>query len=428
MRVDKPAEGPHCPAAERGRKTPTEAEWTTIMRLNLIPVSLAILTLLVAAPVAHPARAQGEFAPVARVDDRVVTQHELDQRARFFTLLRAPGDPNELALERLIEERLQLAAADADGITVSPEAVEAGMAEFAARANLSTEEFVAALAQAGVQETTFRDFVAVGVAWREVVRARFFPQASVTEAEVDRALATTPPGTDDRVLLSEILLPAGTPESRRASLERARRIAAEVDSVEDFAEAAHRVSSAASRSQGGARDWIRVTALPPDVQAEVSRLQPGQVSRPIESESAVALFFLRERDVPQGGEDGIPTLDYVTFGVPGGGLPRLTADVQTCEELFAEARAGRAGDPQRQNVPAGQVPGAVAQVLAGLDAGEIAPLPGGGAVMLCARTLGINFEAARAEVRGQLLNQQVGAQAAQYLAELRSRAIIQILE
>lgn len=398
------------------------------MRMTLIPRGLRVLCVAIATLAGGPALAQGEFAPVARVDDRVVTRHEVDQRARFFTLLRAPGDPRELALDRLIEERLQLAAADADGIAVSDAAVEAGMAEFAARANLSAEEFVAALAQAGVQETTFRDFVAVGVAWREVVRARFAPQAAVTDAEIDRALATTPPGTDDRVLLSEILLPAGTPESRRASLERARRISAEVASVEDFADAAHRVSSAASRAQGGARDWVRVTALPPEVQAEVARLQPGQMTRPIESEDAVALFFLRERDVPQGGESGVPTLDYLTFAATGANLARITTEVQTCEEVFAEARAGRAANPQRQAVPVAQVPGPVAQVLAGLDAGEIAVLPGGGAVMLCARTLGINFDAARAEVRSQLLNQQVAAQAAQYLAELRSRAIIQILE
>ncbi|MCU0906685.1 MAG: peptidylprolyl isomerase [Rhodobacteraceae bacterium] len=398
------------------------------MRLNLIPKSVRVLCLAAAGLAAGPVLAQGDFAPVARVDDRVVTRHELDQRTRFFTLLRAPGDPGELALDRLIEERLQLAAAESDGITVPPEAVEAGMAEFAARANLSAEEFVAALAQAGVQETTFRDFVAVGVAWREVVRARFAPQAAVSDTEVDRALATAAPGTEDRVLLSEILLPATTPESRRASLERARRIAAQVGSVDDFADAAHRVSSAASRSQGGARDWVRVTALPPEVQAEVARLQPGQVSRPIETEDTVALFFLRERDVPQGGDTGVPTLDYVTFSVPGGDLGRVAAEVQTCDEVFAEARAGRTAQPQRQAQPTAQVPAGVAGVLAGLDAGEIAALPGGGAVMLCARTLGINFDAARAEVRGQLLNQQVGAQAAQYLAELRSRAIIQILE
>jgi len=398
------------------------------MRLNLVPRSLLALCVAAAALSGDPAMAQGEFAPVARVDDRVVTRHEVDQRARFFTLLRAPGDPRELALDRLIEERLQLAAAEADGITVSDAAIEAGMAEFAARANLSAEEFVAALAQAGVQETTFRDFVEVGVAWREVVRARFAPQASVTEAEVDRVLAATAPGVDDRVLLSEILLPAGTPESRRASLDRARRIAAEVGSVEDFSDAAHRVSSAASRAQGGARDWIRVTALPPEVQAEVARLQPGQMTRPIEGEDTVALFFLRERDVPLGGETGVPTVDYVTFAANETNLARITADVQTCEEVFAEAREGRAQDPQRRFLPVAQVSAPVAQVLDGLDAGEIAALPGGGAVMLCTRTLGINFDAARAEVRGQLLNQQVAAQAAQYLAELRSRAIIQILE
>ncbi len=377
-----------------------------------------------------PALAQGQFAPVARVNDAVVTRHEVDQRTQFLTLLRAPGDVRALALDRLIEERLQLQAARAAGVTVAEAAVEAGMAEFAARANLSVEQLLAALAQGGVQEASFRDFVSVGIAWREVVRARFAPQASVTEADIARGLATTPPGTEDRVLLSEILLPAGSPESRRASLERARRIAAEVATAEDFADAAHRVSSAPSRAQGGARDWLRMSALPPEVQDQVRRLQPGQVTGPIESETAVALFFLRDRDVPQGGDTGVPTLDYMTFALPGGtgALARIVAEAQTCDEVYAAARRGLAASPQRQTVPVAQVPGALAGVLAGLDANEIAAAPGGGGVMLCARTLGINFDAARAEVRGALLNQQIVAQAAQYLAELRAAAIIQILQ
>jgi peptidyl-prolyl cis-trans isomerase SurA len=398
----------------------------SLKRLAALALTLAIGMAVPTAPV----QAQGQFAPVARVNDRVVTRHELDQRARFFTLLRAPGDVRALALDRLIEERLQLEAARDAGVTVADAAVEAGMAEFAARANLSTEQFVAALAQAGVQETTFRDFVSVGVAWREVVRARFVPQANVTASDIERALATTPPGTEDRVLLSEILLPARSPESRRASLERARRIVAQVSSLEDFADAAQRVSSAPSRPQGGARDWVRISALPPEVQAEVRRLQPGQMTRPIESEDAVALFFLRERDVPQGGDTGVPTLDYMTFALPGGdgALARIATEARTCDEVYAAARRGLAGSPQRQTLPVAQIPGGLASVLAGLDANEVGAAPGGGGVMLCARTLGINFDAARGEVRGALLNQQVGAQATQFLAELRARAIIQILQ
>jgi peptidyl-prolyl cis-trans isomerase SurA len=144
----------------------------------------------------------------------------------------------------------------------------------------------------------------------------------------------------------------------------------------------------------------------------------------------VALFFLRERDVPQGGDTGVPTLDYMTFALPGGdgALARIATEARTCDEVYAAARRGLAGSPQRQTLPVAQIPGGLASVLAGLDANEVGAAPGGGGVMLCARTLGINFDAARGEVRGALLNQQVGAQATQFLAELRARAIIQILQ
>src|SRR6056297_324606 len=98
------------------------------------------------------------------------------------------------------------------------------MAEFAGRVDLTTEEFVARIAEAGVAEESFRDFVRAGVAWREVVRNRFGPRAQVTEAEVDRALSLTSRRGGAEALISEIILPARNPEEQA----RAERIAADI--------------------------------------------------------------------------------------------------------------------------------------------------------------------------------------------------------
>jgi peptidyl-prolyl cis-trans isomerase SurA len=43
------------------------------------------------------------FAPVVRVNDRVITQFELNQRELFFQLLNAPGDRQQMAFDRLVE-------------------------------------------------------------------------------------------------------------------------------------------------------------------------------------------------------------------------------------------------------------------------------------------------------------------------------------
>jgi len=96
-----------------------------------------------------PITAQNQFSPAVKVNDQVITNYEVDQRARFLTLLRAPGDPAEEALKALINDRLQSQAASAAGITATQEEVEVGMEEFAARAELTAEDFIKA--RTGVQ-------------------------------------------------------------------------------------------------------------------------------------------------------------------------------------------------------------------------------------------------------------------------------------
>ena len=132
------------------------------MRIQIRPIALfaaLIATLLLPLPLA----AQSQFAPVIRVNDKVITQYEINQRAQLLRLLRAPGDPITLAREQLVEDRLKVDAAQANGVGAAPEAVQAGMEEFAGRANMSAEQFIRALKGGGVAEQTFRDF---GTTWR----------------------------------------------------------------------------------------------------------------------------------------------------------------------------------------------------------------------------------------------------------------------
>ena len=195
--------------------------------MRLIPILAALflaLPLVALVPVA-PAQAQeGLFSPRVFVNGRAVTRFEHDQRRRFLELLRAPGDPDELAEVALIEDRLRMDAADALGLALTEEQLRAGMEEFAARANLSADEFVTALGQGGVAAETFRDFVEAGLVWREVIRARFGPSIQISDAEIDRALAlSSQRGLSARVLVSERVVQAPRAMARAsARLARTR--------------------------------------------------------------------------------------------------------------------------------------------------------------------------------------------------------------
>ena len=111
--------------------------------------SLALAALLGAS--ALPAAAQNLFAPVARINDTVVTEFEVQQRLRFLQLLSAPDATRDAVIDALIDDRLRAKASADVGIEVTPEGMREGMSNFASRANLSTEEFNRLLSIASIE-------------------------------------------------------------------------------------------------------------------------------------------------------------------------------------------------------------------------------------------------------------------------------------
>ncbi|MCX7890214.1 MAG: peptidylprolyl isomerase [Rhodobacteraceae bacterium] len=434
---------------------------------------IAACALLIGALPALPVAAQSEFSAVITVNGRAITGYELDQRIKFLTVLRAPGDIPAQAEQALIEDRVRLDAARRAGITVKPEQIQAGVAEFAARANLTPEEFVKAIGEAGVAPETFRDFVAAGIIWREVVRARFGNRVTVTEAEIDRAMSVTMRrGAGPRVLVSEIVMPAAQTEMQRTG-RRAEKLIAEIRGEADFARLAQAVSAAPSRVDGGRLGWMPLTNLPPAARQAVMQSGQGSITPPVAVPGGIAFFLVR--GLSEGGDilPGNVTVDYAQLLIPGGRSPqalaeaeRIRARVDTCDDLYTIARGRGVGEVTREIRTLPQVPGDIAAELANLDEGEASTaLTRGGSLvflMLCTRTavlaegtglrprggtaveqpppapvaegmdppprinadLGFGPGPTRDIVRSELVNQKLNKLSEGYLAELVADAVI----
>jgi len=384
-----------------------------------------------------PITAQNQFSPAVKVNDQVITNYEVDQRARFLTLLRAPGDPAEEALKALINDRLQSQAASAAGITATQEEVEVGMEEFAARAELTAEDFIKALAGGGVSAETFRDFVSAGLVWRQVVRTRFGPRASVSEAEVDRAIAQSSNKGGLRALLSEIILPANTPQTAAQSQLRAEKIS-KITSTAAFSAQARRYSASGSRSRGGRLDWMPLSNLPAHIRSQILALSPGQVTAPIQITNGIALFQMHSIEETQTTAPTDLALEYAALYIAGGHnqaamkeAARIKARADTCDDLYGIVKGLPEDQLQIDTLPLAQVPQDVAIELAKLDPGEVSTnlTRSNGEtlvfLMLCGRTpeLGENV-LSRQEVRAQLVNQRLQSYANGYLADLEADATI----
>lgn len=382
-----------------------------------------------------PSIGAAQFGPAITVNDSVVSEFEIDQRIVMLRTFRTPGNLEDLAREQLIEDRLKLEALDSAGLRITDEGLAGAMAEFAGRANLELDQFLTVLAQSGVSEETFRDFVRVNVSWRDYIRSRFGDRATVSEAEIDQALGQSGGTSGIEVLLSEIIIPAPPPRAA-AAIATAERIS-RLTSTSAFEAEARRVSALPSRSRGGRLDWLPITNYPAGLRGLLLDLAPGEITSPIPITNGVALFQMRGvREVPRAAAEPA-AIEYAAFYIAGGLSERalaqaaqIDARVDTCDDLYGEAKGLPEDQLQRDVLPPADIPADVAMELAKLDPGEasyVLTRANGETLvflMMCGRTPELGEGQDRDAIRNQLRSQRLNTFADALLADLRAAATI----
>lgn len=384
---------------------------------------------------AEPAPAQNLFSTVVSVNDTVVTEFEVDQRQQFLRLLGAPGSNRNEVIDILIDDRLKEQAIRSAGLEVTDEEVQAGMTEFASRANLTSEAMIEQFEQNGVAAETFEAFVSVGIGWRNLVQARFGARVQVSEQEIDRALGRSGEASSIRVLVSEIIIPA--PQDQLAEVQDvAQQIAASTSEAE-FSEFARQYSATATRDAGGRLPWQNLNDLPPVLRPILLGLAPGEVSEPLNIPDAVALFQLRGIEETGAPAPQFAAIDYAAYYLPGGRseatlaqAAKLRRELDVCDDLYGIAQGQPAEVLERGSKPPAEIPQDIAFELSKLDPGEVstALTRNNGQtlvfLMLCGRTAAINEDVERGDAAAALRQNRVTAYADGYLEQLRADARI----
>ena len=401
-------------------------EITSVLRAGLV----LVMTLMLAAPAAE---AQGLFSAARTVNDRVITNYDVEQRMTFMELLNSgAADLRAEALRRLTEEAVQRDYARRLNLRIDREELHEGMTEFAARAELSAEEFVALLAENGVDRETLERFVEAGLLWRKAVAAHLPPLIEISATDLLRARDTAAILGRQRVLISEIFLPSDPEFAEPVAqimgmIESAR-------SMEEFSAIAREFSLAGSRDQGGRLDWVPLENLPGAIQP-VADLRPGQILGPIDLSGAIAYFQLRAteslRDIPA---DRVQ-LSYARLLLPGG---RSAENLARVERMRIEARNCAGLGPFARGLPEEflterealmqEIPGSDAVELARLDRFEISAntLEGDNLVvlMLCSRQLQFDEPPSDDRMREVVFDRRIGDMANVKLQELIADADI----
>ncbi|MBT6534056.1 MAG: peptidylprolyl isomerase [Marinovum sp.] len=375
------------------------------------------------------ANAENLFSTAIKVNDRSITVYELRQRSLFLKLLNVPGDPDLIAKEQLIDDRLKLSAAKTIGVELTEAEIKLGMEEFAARGKLDLPNFVKQLKALGISETTLRDFVKSGLLWRAVVQTKFGAQSQVPDAQLERSTNIEGSGGGIRVLLSEIILQV-LPGQEQKAQDLADELS-KITSTKAFSDAARRYSVAPTSASGGHIKWQALEKLPAVVQPLIFGLAPGDVTDPLPIPNGLALFQLRAVEETGVDRANKAIIDYLTYKFPAGDSAmqmKLQVGIKHCDDLYALATDHPNHVFNRNSSALVKIKSDIRSVVARLDRQEKEFLSIADQtlmVMVCGRnTLAQNSATDLEKIRFGLRNKRLAGYAEGYLENLRQDARI----
>lgn len=242
-------------------------------------------------------------AATAVVNGTVITGTDVDQRVALL-IAASEGElpPEELqrvkmqVLRNLIDETLQIQAAETLEVPVEDARVERRYAELA-RQNFGTDpaRMDTYLTSIGSSPASLKRQIRGELAWNNVIQRNVTPFVNVSEEEVREELARRDAerGTDE-FRLGEIYLSA-TPETSEAVFQNGMQIVRQLQQGGSFVAYARQFSESSSAVNGGDLGFLKLNTLPAAMAAQAREMQPGQLVGPFEIPGGFVIMYLIDK-------------------------------------------------------------------------------------------------------------------------------------
>jgi peptidyl-prolyl cis-trans isomerase SurA len=388
---------------------------------------------------------------VAVVNDDVISAYDLDQRLRFV-LVTAGIPVTDDSMQRLapqvlrtmIEEKIKMQEGEKFGIEPSQDAVAQQIGRFERRNNIPEGALPEVLENNGASIEPFVNQIEAAYVWNRAVTARFGNSVSVSDDEVDAAIAELKAQQGQQEFrIAEIFVPAdpADPGDARQTIER---LVQELRSGADFAALANSFSGAPSAARGGDLGFVKLEDLGSELAPVAARLSPGQLSTPVQTPLGFYLLLM----IDQRTSPGLPVgpvelrLSQYQVGVPAGAndaavsaamdqARAATAGLSGCDAF--NAAAANSGSPLSGplgTVEQSKLPETLQSAVSGLPDGQpstpVRTGEGVSVLMVCERSGGTDMDEIRATIRSRLVNERLADRARRYLRDVKRNALVEI--
>ncbi|MGZ3377809.1 MAG: peptidylprolyl isomerase [Phenylobacterium sp.] len=307
----------------------------------------------------------------AIVNDDIISTYDLAQRMRLListTGVQPTQDTlpqfQQEALSSLVEQHLQiqeLKRVEKDNkstIILTDDEVKDEIADMAQQSNLKPEQLLGALKSQGIAQDTLVDQIRAERSWERWIRGRYGTRLRIGEDQIKATQARMiAAAAKPQYQVSEVFLDATRIGGMDAAQKGAAQLVAQLQQGAPFSAVARQFSASSTAAAGGDAGWISPGEMPPEVDAAIEQLRPGQLSQPIPVKDGVYIIYLKDKR--SGAGQTLVSLKQVAVALPATATP---ADVDAARAKLEIAKAS-IKDCATLEASAGKTPGVVASDL-----------------------------------------------------------------
>jgi peptidyl-prolyl cis-trans isomerase SurA len=298
----------------------------------------------------------------AVVNDDIISSYDLMQRMRLLMVTSGlqPTQENlpqleQEALRSLIDEHVQMQelrrVEKAQKITIisTEKEIDEQIEDIAKGNNMTGQQLVQSLSAQGVGVDTWRAQIRADSSWQAWISGRYGSRLRIGDDQIKaferrQAEAASKP----QYQVSEVFIDATRVGGMETAVNGATQLVTQMQQGAPFPAVARQFSASPTAANGGDAGWISPGEMPPEVDAALEQLRPGQLSAPITVRDGVYIIYLREKR--SGAKASLVDLKQVALALPAEAtqeqvdaanktLLALKPQITSCETL--EATAGK---------------------------------------------------------------------------------------
>jgi peptidyl-prolyl cis-trans isomerase SurA len=435
--------------------------------------ALAMASAIVLATVTIPAVASSQNAPAAAasgaapqntgplsesvaavVNDDVISTYDVLQRMRLLMVTSGVQPTAETlpqiqaeALRALVDERLQIQElrrvekAQKYTIVSTEKEIDEQIDDIARSNNTTRQQLLGSLTAQGVGAETFRQQLRAESSWQSWINGRYGSRLRIGEDQVkafERRYNETQSKPQYDVM--EVFLDANRVGGMAIAANGANQLVAQLQQGAPFAAVARQFSASPTAANGGDAGWIAPGVMPPEVDAALEQLRPGQLSAPIPVKDGIYIVYLRDKR--SGAQAALVNLKQAAVGLPQDATPAQVdaarAKLETLRPLITgcdtlDAAAAKVDGVLTSDLGETEIKDlapAFQEAANTLAVGQISqPIRTGAGLHLVAvcgkRATGANAAPSTAQIENRLRGEQLALISRRYLRDLRNSATIE---